>query len=160
MVMNAQLNPIRTLVADDSPDECLLLNAELRFVDSVRLIGFVHDGVEAIYYLRGVEQFKDRELFPYPDLLLLDFSMPRCNGMQVLEFLRRQFHRPRVVLWSNTLERVSVPMALHLGADLVCKKPANKRELMEIIHRLEAKIFKMRPVIPVTIQPETICVSA
>src|SRR5436190_20216546 len=138
--MNAQLNPIRTLVVDDSQDECTLLNAELRTIDSVSLIGCVHDGVEAISYLRGIEDFKDREAFPYPDLLLLDFSMPRCGGMGVLQFLQRQFYRPRVILWSNTLERVSVPLALRLGADLVCKKPANKREWIEVIEKLKAKV--------------------
>jgi CheY-like chemotaxis protein len=157
--MNTELNPIRTLVVDDSQDECTLLSAELNSVDSVKLIGFVHDGIEAIYYLRGVEQFRDREMFPYPDLLLLDYSMPRCGGMGVLQFLQRQFHRPRVILWSNTLECVSVPNALRLGADLVCNKPTNKRELIEILHRLEAKVFRVAPILP-SLKPETVCVNA
>lgn len=146
--MNAQINPIRTLVADDSQDECALLDAELRSFDSVKLVGFVHDGVETIYYLRGVEQFKDRELFPYPDLLLLDFSMPWCNGMQVLRFLQQQPRRPRVILWSNTLDCVSVPLALRLGADMVCRKPTNRRELTEIIHQFRATVFKAQPFVP------------
>ncbi len=142
MAMNTQLNPIRTLVVDDSQDECMLLNAELRSIYSIKLIGFVHDGIEAISYLRGIEQFKNREMYPYPDLLLLDYSMPRCGGMGVLEFLHKQFHRPRVVLWSNTLECVSVAQALRLGADLVCHKPATQMELKEVIRRVEARVFK------------------
>jgi CheY-like chemotaxis protein len=141
MAMNGHINPMLTLVVDDSEDECVLLNVGLRSVNSVKLIGFVHDGIEAIYYLRGVERFGNRETFPYPDLLLLDFSMPRCNGLQVLRFLWRQFLRPRVILWSNTLDRVNVPLALQLGADMVCKKPADKYELAEIIRRLEDKVF-------------------
>jgi DNA-binding response OmpR family regulator len=111
-------------------------------------------------YLRGVEQFKNREMFPYPDLLLLDFSMPRCTGMQVLQFLQRQFYRPHVVLWSNTLEQVSVPLALRLGADLVCNKPTSKRELIDIIRRLEAKAFPSFPAIPQLEQPEAVCLPA
>lgn len=143
--MNTQMNSIRTLVVDDSPDECVLLSAELRSISAIKLIGFVNDGVEAISYLQGVEQFHNRELFPYPDLVLLDFCMPRCGGMGVLKFLQRQFHRPRVVLWSNTMDRVNIPMALRLGADLVCEKPARKAELMEIIRRVETKIFRCSP---------------
>jgi CheY-like chemotaxis protein len=139
--MPAQLNPIRTLIVDDSEDECILLHEELRGVASLKLIGFVHDGIEAIAYIRGTDQFKDREMFPYPDLMLLDYKMPRCNGIQVLDFLRRQFHRPRVILWSNTLEQVNVPLALRLGADLVCRKPATRLELMEIINRFEINVF-------------------
>src|SRR6185503_10453139 len=112
--MNTQYNSIRTLIVDDSTDECLLLSVELRAIRSIKLIGFVGDGIEAISYLQGVEQFTNRELFPYPDLVLLDFCMPRCGGMGVLKFLQRQFHRPRVVLWSNTMDRVNVPQALRL----------------------------------------------
>jgi CheY-like chemotaxis protein len=147
LTMNTQFNSIRTLIVDDSTDECVLLSAELRAIHSIRLIGFVGDGVEAISYLQGVEQFNNRELFPYPDLVLLDFCMPRCGGMGVLKFLQQQFHRPRVVLWSNTMERVSVPLALRLGADLVCQKPARKEELVEIMHRIETKIFRRSPVV-------------
>jgi CheY-like chemotaxis protein len=158
--MNAQLNPIRTLIVDDSQDECALLNAELRSVRSVKLIGFVHDGIEAISYLRGVDQFKDRELFPYPDLLLLDFSMPRCGGIGVLQFLHRQFYRPRVVLWSNTLDQVSIPHALRLGADLVCDKPKDKCELMEIVRRIVSKAFRTAPLPPLPDKSEIICVHA
>jgi DNA-binding NarL/FixJ family response regulator len=67
--------------------------------------------------------------------------------MGVLKFLQRQFHRPRVVLWSNTMERVNVSTALRLGADLVCQKPARKEELMDIMHRIETKIFRCAPVV-------------
>lgn len=133
---------MRTLIVDDSEDECTLLNVRLRPIRSVKVIGFVHDGIEAIHYLRGVEQFRNRESFPYPDLLLLDFDMPRSDGMQVLRFLKERAHRPKVILWSNALERVDVPLALHLGADLVCGKPTSRTELAEIIERFETRIFE------------------
>lgn len=158
--MKTQLDPIRTLVVDDSMDECALLNAELRSVESLKLIGFVHDGIDAISYLRGVEPFKNREEFPYPDLLLLDFNMPRCGGMGVLEFLHRQVRRPRIVLWSNTLEQISIPLALRLGADVVCRKPMDKHELVEMLDRLEATAFETFPVIRPLKTSEFICVNA
>jgi CheY-like chemotaxis protein len=159
MAMNGHINPMLTLVVDDSEDECILLNVGLRSINSVKLIGFVHDGIEAIYYLRGVERFSNREMFPYPDLLLLDFSMPRCNGMQVLRFLWRQLNKPRVILWSNTLDRVNVPLALQRGADLVCKKPADKYELAEIIRHIEAKVFST-PAFPHQKNPAALCRSS
>lgn len=158
--MNTQFNSIRTLIVDDSTDECVLLSAELRAISSIKLIGFVGDGLEAISYLQGVEQFNNRELFPFPDLLLLDFCMPRCGGMGVLKFLQRQFHRPRVVLWSNTMERVDVPSALRMGADLVCQKPARKEELMDIMSRVETKIFRRSPVLVPSTRTTTTCMPA
>ncbi|HXS67653.1 MAG TPA: response regulator [Candidatus Polarisedimenticolia bacterium] len=139
--MPAQISPIRILVVDDSPEEHTLLAFGLRAIESVKLIGFVHDGFEAVCYLRGAGQFKDREMFPFPDLMLLDFNMPRLNGMDVLRFLRRRTRRPRVILWSNTLDQLNVPLALSLGADVVCRKPSDKSELMEIMNSIEKNIF-------------------
>ena len=143
--MNTLIQPIQTLVVDDSMDECALLNFELQSVESMKLIGFVHNGIEAIHYLRGMDAFQDRKLFPYPDLMLLDFSMPKCGGMEVLKFLSREPERPHVLLWSNTLEQVNVPLALRLGADMVCEKPANRRELTKIMRDLEARILDTDP---------------
>ena len=158
--MNAQTSPIQTLVVDDSLDECVLLNAELRSFAFLDLIGFVHDGIEAISYLLGVEQFKDRNIFPYPDVLLLDYSMPRCGGMQVLEFLHRQSQRPRVILWSNTLDQVNVPLALHFGADMVCHKPADRRELLDLFRRLQMKTSLKPAATPFVDQCQILCANA
>ena len=140
--MSTRFSPIRTLIVDDSEHECLLLRAQLHSIASVKVIGCVHDGIEALAYIRGIEQFKDREAFPHPDLMLLDYKMPRCDGMQVLRFLQHGFSRPRVILWSSAVEQIDAPLAMELGADLVCRKPCCHRELMETIHRLESKLFK------------------
>lgn len=139
--MTTQLNPFRTLIVDDSEDECVLLCTELRGSDTLEVIGFVHDGVEALAYMRGIDQFKNRKIFPYPDLLLLDFQMPRCGGIEVLQQLKHQLYRPRVILWSNAVEKLDIPLALRLGADLVCQKPFDRSELFAIVERFRARLF-------------------
>jgi two-component system response regulator len=144
--MIEQTKAIKTLIVDDSKTDCMLLQLELQHIVSIKVIGFVDDGLAALAYLRGTEQFKDREMFPYPDLMLLDYRMPRCDGMEVLAYLEHQFYRPRVILWSDTIEQIDVPMALRFGADYVCKKPANLFELITIINRVE-KTFTRPPVL-------------
>lgn len=139
--MIAELNPIRTLIVDDSKDECMLLRAQLRGVDSVKVVASVHDGVEALSYVRGIGRFKDRDISPYPDLILLDFQMPFCSGLEVLEQLSRQLCHPHVILWSNTLDELDIPLAMRLGADLVCRKPFSRPELIEVIDRLRVNVF-------------------
>ena len=139
--MTTQLNPLRTLIVDDSKDECVLLCAQLRGSETLNVVGFVHDGVEALAYMRGADQFKKRETFPYPELLLLDFQMPRCDGINLLRRLRHMLLRPRVVLWSSTLEQVDVPLALKLGADLVCQKPFGHSELLEVVEHIRTNLF-------------------
>lgn len=150
--MDAQPSQFRTLIVDDSEQELALIKALVRPIHSIKLIGVVQDGNEAISYLRAVEQFRFCEMFPYPDLMFLDFNMPQCDGMGVLKFMQKQLYRPRVVLWSNTLDRVDASCALRLGADLVCAKPKTKKELLGIVQHIQAKAFKTAPVVPLVIR--------
>jgi CheY-like chemotaxis protein len=145
--MSTQQKTVKTLIVDDSGNECRLFATMLRQLTSFALVGFVHDGAEAIAYLSGTDQFRERKTFPYPDLVLLDYRMPKCNGVEVLEHLHRRFRLPSVVLWSNTLEQLDIALALELGADLVCKKPGNLQEFAQIINRLAARTcYKVPPV--------------
>jgi two-component system response regulator len=112
----------------------------LSLIPEVALLGFVHDGDEALAYLAGLGHFGDRDDFPYPDLLLLDFRMPARDGMQVLAALRHRSRRPRIIFWSNSLLHADERLALRLGADLVCRKPTGIAELVQLFARLDAKI--------------------
>ena len=132
---------LKTLIADDSKEECLLWEAMLPFLPNIQVVGFVPDGAEAIAYLSGIGRFSDRWKFPYPDLLLLDLQMPVCDGLQVLAFLKGQPVRPWVVLWSNSLAHLDETWALGLGADLVCQKPHGLQEFSETLSRIENQVF-------------------
>ena len=145
--MSTQPKAVKTLIVDDSGTECRLFAAMLRQLTSFALVGFVHDGAEAIAYLTGLDRFRDRKSFPYPNLVLLDYRMPKCNGVEVLAHLHHRFQLPSVVLWSNTLEQIDVASALKLGANVVCKKPANLYEFAQIINRLADKTYDKVPLV-------------
>jgi len=133
---------LKTLIVDDSADECRLLSVLLADAADIEVIGSVHDGAEAVKYLDGMAQFQDRGAFPYPDLILLDFEMPRLNGLEVLARMDRTDGSPFIVLWSNSLEHVDSSAALALGADIVMKKPANCRELYATIDVIKQRIYR------------------
>jgi hypothetical protein len=52
------------------------------------------------------------------------------------------------VLWSSALEQIDVPLAIELGADVVCSKPHCLTELAEILGRAGPNILKPRSVRP------------
>jgi DNA-binding response OmpR family regulator len=70
-----------------------------------------------------------RALDDPPDLLVLDWMLPRLDGRGVLERLRRSSSLPVIVLTarSDELDRV---LGLELGADDYVTKPFSPRELV------------------------------
>ena len=83
------------------------------------------DGAEA---LRGLTQQP-------VDLAVLDIKMPRMDGMELLEKLRRASDLPVIFLTSKD-DEVDELMGLRMGADDYIKKPFSQRLLIERIRTL------------------------
>ena len=65
----------------------------------------VHDGVEAVAYVRRLGEFANR---PRPDLILLDLNLPRMHGHEVLRTLKADDDLkmiPVVVLTTSNAEQ-------------------------------------------------------
>jgi len=48
------------------------------------------NGDEAIAYFQGGGKYANRDEYPLPSLLLLDLKMPRRDGFEVLQWIRKQ----------------------------------------------------------------------
>ena len=70
-----------------------------------------------------------------PDLLVLDIKMPKLDGMEVLERLRKQSNLPVIFLTSKD-DEVDEALGLRIGADDYIKKPFSQRLLIERIKAL------------------------
>jgi len=69
------------------------------------------------------------------DLAIHDIKMPRMDGMELLQQLRRQSDLPVIFLTSKD-EEVDEIMGLRMGADDYVKKPFSQRLLLERINVL------------------------
>ena len=128
------------LVAEDLPNDVLLLQQAFSKAGLDVPLHFVRDGQEAIDYLNGEQSFADRATHPMPTLLLLDLNMPRLNGFDVLKWLRRQegLRRLPVVVFTSSSLPQDVNRAYDLGANSFLVKPHGFIEYQQAAQNLES----------------------
>jgi class 3 adenylate cyclase len=110
----------KILIVDDEPFNLDLLEQEL--ADYEYAIERAGDGVEA---LEKTESFE-------PDLILLDYMMPRMNGLEVLKHLRATPEHqgiPVILLTAKATQEDKVA-GLDAGADDYVTKPFDSFELL------------------------------
>ncbi len=90
-------------------------------------------------YLRAEGRYTDRSAWPMASLLILDLKMPRKNGFQVLEEVRKDpLLRPLpVVILTGSPEQQDVDRAHDLGANGYCVKPCGTDEYEQLVEGLE-----------------------
>jgi two-component system response regulator ChvI len=85
-------------------------------------------------YSDGAEALRGLTAEPV-DLAILDIKMPRMDGLELLERLRKQSALPVIFLTSKD-DEVDELMGLRMGADDYIKKPFSQRLLIERIRAL------------------------
>ena len=128
------------LLAEDDPNDVLLLERAFRKAGLGECLRVVCDGEQAVDYLAGRGTYADRERFPLPFMLLLDLKMPGIDGFGVLQWLRAQPALKQllvVVLTSSNLQ-ADVDRAYGLGANSYLIKPIEFEEMVGLILRFEA----------------------
>jgi CheY-like chemotaxis protein len=128
------------LVAEDDPDDVMLLKRAFFKAGVQAALRFVRDGQEVLDYLQGRPPFEDLKENPMPTLLLLDLKMPRLNGFDVLDWLGHQpfLHRLPVVVFSGSAEPEDLRRAYELGASSYLIKPQDPEQFMYMVLTLKS----------------------
>jgi len=141
---------IHVFHVDDSVDDHLLLKAAAEMAQ----VSFTWDVAEsadtAIFYLRTLIALDGKGSLRWPDLILLDVSLPQGGGFKVLEFIRSQskLNSLRVVVLSGSSAPGIAEQAYALGANSVLLKPGAFRELVKLAASLHATWTAARRVSP------------
>ena len=139
LVINGMNASGHILVAEDDPTDAYFFQRAFSRAGLPVMLHFVRDGQEAIDYLQGEGQFSDRTAYPLPQLVLLDLKMPRLNGFEVLEWVRKQpgFNGLQIVIFSSSGEPEDMNRAYGLGANWYLVKPHSIEELMVLVGRFK-----------------------
>lgn len=117
------MKKFRIVIAEDHRLFREGLKAMINARDDMEVIGEAEDGLVALKMVAKL----------CPDLLLLDFSMPRMDGISVLTDVKRQVPGVKVLMLTIHESDLYVLEAFKTGADGYCIKDASYDELMMAI---------------------------
>ena len=137
--------PIVILIAEDDPEDRLLIQ---RAIDKIRLandIRFVEDGNELLDYLRHKGAYADRKANPEPGMVLLDLNMPRKDGREALKEIKADpaISRIPVVVLTTSDADVDIAMSYANGANSFITKPVSMDGLVKVMATLKEYWFEI-----------------
>jgi DNA-binding NarL/FixJ family response regulator len=104
--------PCRVFIADDVEALRVLWRQLLAERGDIEVVGDAGDGAAAIDGVRAAR----------PDVLVLDLSMPRVDGLEVIRTLRAEVPETKIVVASGFSAARLAPLALELGASAYFEK--------------------------------------
>ena len=134
---------VKLLIVDDSVFMRTVIRDMVTKDPTIDVVGTASNGIDALEKIQSLE----------PDLVTLDIEMPKMNGIQVLEELKKQRKRPKILMLS-TLTSEGAEMttrAIRLGADDFMLKPKDIPHVRVIGDELVTKLKHLvtLPALPV-----------
>ncbi len=123
-------SPFKVLVVDDSMFVAKQIG-QILTSEGYEIVSTAGDGVE------GVEKYK--ELCPNVDLVTMDITMPKMDGITALEQIMAFDKNAKVVMISALGKEELVKKALLLGAKNYIVKPLDRKKVLERISSVLGK---------------------
>lgn len=124
----AAARPLEILLVEDNPADVRMTREALAAIGIEHRLHVVEDGSGALEFMRREAAYAEA---PRPDLVLLDLSLPRMGGHEVLSRLRtmRQERRTPVVVLTGSSNESDLARSFALEADQHIRKPPTLGQL-------------------------------
>jgi len=129
---------LRTILyVDDSPLDVELTIEVLKDNNLINPVAVANDGVEALEYLRCEGQYRDR-IKGNPGMILLDLKMPRMDGLEFLEIVKKdvKFKKIPVIMLTSSREEKDLIRGYDLGVNAYVVKPVDFTSFTEIVKEI------------------------
>jgi two-component system, chemotaxis family, response regulator Rcp1 len=130
--MDDEVEEIDILLVEDNPGDVRLTREAFKEGMLRNQLHVVMDGEAAIAFLRREGEHKDAVR---PDLILLDLNLPKMNGREVLEVIKRDpdlKRIPVVVLTTSQDENDIVESYKHFASSYIVK-PVSMEKFIKVV---------------------------
>ncbi|HYC71455.1 MAG TPA: response regulator [Opitutaceae bacterium] len=125
------------LIAEDNPNDVELTLSALRAHHVANDIVIVSDGAEALDYLYERGRFAGR-VPGLPAVVLLDLKMPKVDGLEVLQTVKKdeRMRRVPVVMLTSSREEQDLARSYDFGANSYVLKPVGFHAFVDAVKHL------------------------
>lgn len=117
---------IRVLVVDDHAILRDGIRSLLESQPDIIVIGEAGDGEEALEYTGKL----------LPDIVLMDISMPKVNGLEATRLIKKKYPQVKVLILTQHDNREYITPALGAGASGYVLKRSGRREMLNAIRQV------------------------
>ncbi|GLU52165.1 response regulator [Dyadobacter frigoris] len=130
------MRSIHILLVEDNEGDILLTTEALQEGRVLNKISVVRDGQEAIDFLNRKGK---HTLAEQPDLVLLDVNLPKKNGHEVLQYIKKSDdikHIPVIMLTTSSSER-DISLSYQNHANCYITKPVELEGFLNVVTQIE-----------------------
>ena len=150
--MNGKTHPILVLVADDDPEDRMLIEDAFEESRLVNDLQFVVDGEDLMDYLFRRNGYSDPSSSPRPGLILLDLNMPRKDGREALKEIKEDpdLRQIPIVVMTTSKAEEDIFRTYDLGVNSFITKPVTFEGLVDVVKMLGRYWFQIVELPPAT----------
>ncbi|HUJ11198.1 MAG TPA: response regulator [Verrucomicrobiae bacterium] len=132
------------LLADDDPDDRMLIRDALQESQSQEQLTCVENGEELLDYLRHQGAFSSLDEKARPYVILLDLNMPRKDGREALREIKADPHLRRipVIVLTTSQAEEDIARTYDLGASSFIIKPRDFETLVRLLRTIDEYWFE------------------
>lgn len=127
MPTNKRKKTIKVILADDHPVVRKGIRGFLEGVEHLEVVGEAVDGAEAVARVKALA----------PDLVLMDFEMPKMNGLEATKLIRKESPATKVLILSMQTNKTVVLQIIKSGAHGYVLKDAPPADLLRAIESVQ-----------------------
>ena len=129
------MKPFHILLVEDNEGDVILTTEAFENAKVITEISVVKEGKAAMDFFRKQGDYiKVTE----PDIMLLDMNLPRKNGLEVLQFVKRNYslmHIPVITLSTSSSER-DIDKCYENNANCYITKPVDIENYFSVMSRI------------------------